>query len=583
MPKPQRRARKAEWFSSRTRCLAAALACCGAWAPGVLLAQGVPDAGSLLQQNERRPQPAPGRDASSVNAPPSGAPPSAAQAAGAGASVAIRRIEVQGATLLSAEQLREVVRPFEGRSLTLAQIQQAAAAVAEAYAREGRLARSFAPPQDLGPGVLTLQVVEARFGGARVDERSARYEDALVLDRIGAAQTRGEFLDLRKVDRALTLANDLPGVNAKASLVAGEREGETVVALSLGDGPPWRGEVSLDNAGSRSTGTQRLSASVNLLGPLRQGDNWGLVVSHTEGSDYLRLAGSMPVGLRGWRAGVNAGVLRYRLVAPEFASLRSEGGSDTVGAELTYPLRRGREVNLQLLLGVERKQFDNRASGSLTSRYRSTVGQVGLSGSVLDGWGGSGSSAGALILSQGRLDLSGSPNQAADSAGARAAGGFTKLRYTLTRQQALGGDWLASLNVAGQWAGRNLDSSEKMYLGGAQGVRAYPSSEAGGSQAQIVNVELRKRWPGQVVTTAFYDWGQVRANVDAGFAGATRPNTYALQGAGLSVGWTGPRGLDLRATWARRIGQNPGATPTGMDQDGTLRRDRLWLQAALPF
>ena len=60
-------------------------------------------------------------------------------------------------------------------------------------------------------------------------------------------------------------------------------------------------------------------------------------------------------------------------------------------------------------------------------------------------------------------------------------------------------------------------------------------------------------------------------------------NDYSLKGAGLALAWQGNSGLNLRATWARRIGDNPNPTATGNDQDGSLVSNRFWLTASLPF
>ena len=58
--------------------------------------------------------------------------------------------------------------------------------------------------------------------------------------------------------------------------------------------------------------------------------------------------------------------------------------------------------------------------------------------------------------------------------------------------------------INGQFASKNLDISEKMGLGGANGVRAYPEGEAYGDQGYVLNLEARcllpslsERVPGQ--------------------------------------------------------------------------------------
>ena len=70
--------------------------------------------------------------------------------------------------------------------------------------------------------------------------------------------------------------------------------------------------------------------------------------------------------------------------------------------------------------------------------------------------------------------------------------------------------------MRGQLAFDNLDSSEKMELGGAYGVRAYPEGEAYGDQGYVATLEARAvagpvdgGCPGQLQLIAFVDVGEV--------------------------------------------------------------------------
>jgi len=56
-----------------------------------------------------------------------------------------------------------------------------------------------------------------------------------------------------------------------------------------------------------------------------------------------------------------------------------------------------------------------------------------------------------------------------------------------------------------------------------------------------------------------------------------------LKGVGLSLGWLDDSGLTIKATYSRRLGDNPNPTLTGTDQDGSFVRDRLWLVVNMPF
>lgn len=114
-------------------------------------------------------------------------------------------------------------------------------------------------------------------------------------------------------------------------------------------------------------------------------------------------------------------------------------------------------------------------------------------------------------------------------------------------------------------------------------MRAYPASEAGGSNGQLLNLELRARLPLGVGLSGFYDWGHVTVNRNNDFAGAALINGYVLKGAGLGLAWSAPARLTLKAVWARRIGSHPSPNLNGSDQDGSLHKNRFWLQASLPF
>ena len=137
--------------------------------------------------------------------------------------------------------------------------------------------------------------------------------------------------------------------------------------------------------------------------------------------------------------------------------------------------------------------------------------------------------------------------------------------------------------VSELWASKNLDSSEKLYLGGADAVRAFPCGESGGSEGQIVNAELHWRTDRGPELSAFYDWGQVVVNRDNDFAGAPQLNALRNAGFGLGMSWQPQPGWLVKVSWARRSAANPNPTAAGTDQDGTLLLDRYWLSVTRNF
>ncbi|MCF8207986.1 MAG: ShlB/FhaC/HecB family hemolysin secretion/activation protein [Rhodoferax sp.] len=530
-------------------------------------AQTPPDAGALRQQIERdRAMPLP-----SEIAPPNLATPAPMQPT-AGLAITVKQFRFTGNTLLSADQLAPVLAGYLNRPLDFTQLDAATADIATIYRSAGWLVRVFLPKQDVTDGVLTIHIVEAVFGGTSLDgPEPLRLKLAQVLDIFSGHQATGQPVNTHALDRALLLADDLPGVAVAGTLVEGKKDGETGIRLKLSDEVFATGDAHLDNIGSRSTGPERLSANVYLNSPLGLGDQVTANLAHTKGSDYARASFTAPLGHAGWRAGANAGKLRYQIVAPEFAALNSVGSSDSLGLEASYPLIRSRSRNLYLNLNYDFKSFHNESNAAVQSDYASRNLSLGLSGNTFDALGGGGANSASLALvagqiALGQLDVGETPAR---------EGGFGKLRYALSRQQAITRELSLYAALSGQRANTPLDSSEKLSLGGASGVRAYPAGEGSGSSGQLATLELRQRLPQSVNVLVFYDWGNV-SNSDGS-------PSYSLQGAGLALHWQTPIGASLKATWAQRMGDNPNPSAMGTDQDGTLNRSRWWLTASLPF
>jgi hemolysin activation/secretion protein len=450
------------------------------------------------------------------------------------------------------------------------------------------LVQAYLPEQDITQGEVTIAIVEAVFGRAVISgKESERVDSQTVLDIFSHQQKGGQFLSMTALERALLLADDLPGVSVSGTLAPGRQNGQTDLLVQLADEPRLSGNVSADNLGSVATGSLRSQAAISLNSPGGLGDAASLNLMSAQGIRYGRVGYSLPVGSDGWRIGINASRLDYELITDAYRSLNASGNSNTAGLELSYPVLRSRALNLSATLSADRRTYFNVSGGATSSAYTNPPLSLGLSGNSFDTVGGGGANSMSLVLTEGRLNLSGSPTEASDANTTRTAGVYSKLRYALSRQQQISTTVSLYVALTGQWANRNQDSSEKFYLGGSTGVRAFPSNEGGGSTGQLLNVELRWQLPEGINLTGFYDHGRVTQNVNNDFPGAPSINRFALEGTGLSLGWRHGSGVSLQASYARRLRRNPNAITTdvnrGADQDGTLYSNRFWLTAALAF
>lgn len=546
-------------------------------------AQTTPDAGSLLQQIERDRQAAPRRIVK-----PDTAPAPQEMKSAPSLTITVRRFVFAGNNLLADDQLATAVADYLNRPLSFVELQKAAAAVAERYRQAGWVVRAYLPRQEIDGGVVTIQIIEGRFGAVQLDGSGPlKLKLLTALSYIDAQQAAGEPINADAIDRAVMLLDDLPGVSAASTFREGRQEGETDLVLKLADTPLFFGNVDIDNTGSRATGRERVAVTAYIDSPAGFGEQIALNFLETAGSQYSRIGFSIPVGYDGLRLGINSSRLGFNVITPETSAFGIRGNADTYGLEASYPVFRSRAANLSLAATFDRKAFDNWTAFASTNSYRLDVATYTLSGNAFDGFGGNGVSNASLAFTNGRVDLAGSANQAADAASTRTAGSYQKWKLTLGRNQSLTDEFSVYGQYVVQQASKNLDSSEKLTLGGASAVRAYPSGEGSGAEGRIFTLEARLRLPEGVNLAIFHDWGRITAvnrdNSSPTGVTLTALNAYSLRGHGLSLSWVTPLGLNLKATWARRESPNPNPAASGLDQDGSQILNRYWLTASMPF
>ena len=347
--------------------------------------------------------------------------------------------------------------------------------------------------------------------------------------------------------------------------------------LGLTDMPLVSGALGVNNSGALGTGVTQLDLALNLNGIAGAGEQWSLRSLGATGLAYGRAALSWPVGYSGLSLGGNLAAMKYKL-GDHFASLDAQGNAQIAGLSAAYPLVRSRAQNLYVSANYEQRRYRNDSLGKPLSDKRVDALSLGLAGNTYDGGGATNY---GLTLSGGKLDLSAlTQNQAADASTTRSQGSYLKLAWNASRLQSINDNTVVSAALAGQLSDKNLDSSEKFFLGGPNGVRAYPVNEAGGDEGYLLNLEARTMLRPELQAILFADAGSVQQNrkLWPGWSGNSNvPNRVELAGAGLGLNWNVWDSI-ARLSLAWRLGSNPLAGPNGGDSDGTRRVPRIWAQ-----
>jgi hemolysin activation/secretion protein len=527
--------------------------------PAVVLAQALPDSGRILEQLKEIPAAPPPKPPPTrvEERPPASLPDSV--------RIPIKRLRITGSRAFSEAELLPLVRDAEGRTLSLNEVNALAERITRHYRDRGYLvARAYVPAQDVTSGNVEIAVLEGLLGEVRLNNPDNVAGSALA--PLGQLKP-GEPLHVRSLEGSLLTLADVPGVDIRSTLRPGTAPGTSDLLVDVAPGRRINGSVDFDNYGGRFTGIHRLGANLNVNNPLNRGDQLGIGLQTSDGDfDYGRLSYQLPFGERGARIGASYSKLQYAL-GETFAPLRADGEATVASLLATVPLLRTRSTGLFLQGQYDDKQLDDRvgATGTQTSRaLRNWTG--GLYGNHLDGLWGGGSTNFNATFTTGHVDLD--PVTAAiDAASARTQGRFEAFRLSAQRAQRLAREWSLLASYTGQWAGKNLDSSEKMSVGGVTGVRAYPQGEAPGDEGRLLTAELRWQFSEGWQAQAFYDDAEVTINERPFAPGA---NQRRLWGYGVGVTHTREPGWVLRAFAAWR----GSAQPTS-DVD---RAPRVWVQ-----
>ena len=478
-----------------------------------------------------------------------------------GVSVTVSDFRISGATSYSAAQLAELVKPWVGKRLDIAGLNEAAGALTRYYQANGHLlSYAYLPAQRVADGVIELAVLEGRLEGVQiVTAQEVRLRDDVIQAHTDSLTAPGPLLQA-DVERKLLLLNDMPGVTARAAFTPGATTGGADMVVSVAEDEPLEMRAEINNHGTKSTGQYRAALTLQFRDLFGFGDSTTVRGAASNKGSLVTgsLSTSVPVGGDGWKLGANLSRVQYTL-AGNFAALGAVGQADALGFDASYPLRRTADNSVYLKAGLDHKRLRDDQQivpGSLIIK-RNDSGDVGGSFDYRDSIGGL--SAGSATVTLGQLRVAGAPRQE-----------WHKLGVQLVRQQAISGPWSLYGRLSAQKTGTTLDSSEKLGLGGPGAVRSYASGEASVDHGAVASLELRYALDflgGNVVGSLFRDYGGGLVNRGASGQPGNDPELHAT---GFGLSWSSG-GLGLNASLAWRGSRVP-------TTDGSDPRPRLFLQ-----
>ncbi len=451
-----------------------------------------------------------------------------------GKSIFIKGFTITGNKHISSELLLSLIESEANKELSFSELRSLVSKVTRYYREEGYfVAKAYIPKQTLAGGLLEIAVVEGYYGDNKLQNDSL-VKDSVVQSMLDESK-KSEIIQTRSIERAMLLINDTPGVLVtQADISPGNMPGTSDFILRTEATAQIDGYLVADNMGGRYTGENRGMAGINLNSPLNIGDKLSISGLISEGGDLNHGAFmySAPILSNGLTAQFSYSETGYSLTG-EFKALDAVGSADTTELRLSYPIIRTRHENLNLGLSLIHKDLEDeiRSTSDITGKsIKSIKADLGYEKHSY-AFDVPTFSKASVILTHGELDFDDPAKATEDLLGPDTQGSFSKININLSHAIALT-DLIsleADLQLQHSFRNKNLDGSEDLSIGGANGVKLYPDGEISAENGYLLTLEAKYKLPEYQSLShsvgLFYDVGRVNmADNTSAFASKTLHN-----------------------------------------------------------
>jgi hemolysin activation/secretion protein len=473
----------------------------------------------------------------------------------------VNAFAMSGNTVYRTRLLKTLLERFVDLELNLYDLNKAADTITAFYHDHGyTLARAVIPAQKVENGVVTIRIIEGRFGHVRFSGNK-RYSSDFLAART-ALLTPGALVTSDRLENNLLLLNDLPGLRAKVVLEPGSEFGATDAEVQVKE-KLVDAILGLNNYGRSETGQNRVEATLNINAPLGLGDQLAISGSSTQHKlvRYWKFGYSVPLNTVGTRLAIGSSKAAYD-VSGALATLGISGEVRTDEAVVSHPFVRSREDNQTFSVGIKHNRLKQNALGAPLSDQQLTVMTTAYQINRIH------------------------PDSSVTNANFGLETNF-RTSHDITQQDAVFARMELDVNHTAPFYQRwdlylrgdivrsrdMLPDTEKFSLGGPGSVRAFRPSEVRGDSGYLATVELRRPF------TIAGRLGAFRVTADAGEVIYKAPgftdSRDRLRSIGVGASFFPAKGVVASIDIARPMG----TTHTASDD----KNHRIWVNVSASF
>ncbi|MEW6101901.1 MAG: ShlB/FhaC/HecB family hemolysin secretion/activation protein [Candidatus Omnitrophota bacterium] len=394
----------------------------------------------------------------------------------------IRKILLTGTESFSPEDFVAILLKYEGKEVTLEDLNILSRELEREYLRRGVIAAVIVPPQEIKEETVMLRVVEARMGKLHVPEHKF-FNTARIYYYWWLPE--GEILRYDKISKSLHLMNKNPDREVKAALVAGKKPGTTDILMTTKTSFPVHFMYTLDNEGSSSTGKTRMSMGGRHNNFLGIDDMF--LSGYSFGRDFSGYYAFHNVPVNSHGASLLYGYSRSKSIpTKEFSASNVKSKAESLSMSLRQELFDKGEYIGESYIGMEAKDKTVSQLTGVSNRDRLRILRLGGNFLKRDFRGTISISP---ELSQG-VTAFGAHSNDSSLASRGADSTFTKFTLKAQQRRLLPKNLQANLKFQAQLSSAKLAPQEEFGLGGIDSVRGYPSDDYLADNALLGSAEI---------------------------------------------------------------------------------------------
>ena len=470
------------------------------------------------------------------------------------------------------KHVQYLIDPYIGQRVGIKELKELTMKIRDFCRNEGWLAAvAYLPEQDSSDGIITINISTAKFGKTFFNNESKLDDD--ILEAVAKRLTPDKAVTSKRIEDVLYRINEIGGLKARGALVPDTHTRTIELHANVTDDVRRRGIFYVENYGSKSSGRYRAGLIYDLFNLDNRGSRLEVsgLLSNKDLDNYAFDYSIISNRRTTSRLGISVGKTSYHLAGPAYTGLDVGGDSTDYriygitpvfkavheGLEWNYGYK-FRNVTTSIKidgipLDLDDKRYVHTFSVGLKGYKRSLHNDLfNYSFTVYNGYVSNRSPYAKFIDS-----LNG------------VSGSFYKSQLTADYRKLFGKYWEFHTNLLVQNASKNLYSSERLILGGANGVRGYADGDGSGDMGYLSKSEFiwHTKFEG-LSFSLFFDIGGVGDKGDH--------ELETMRAWGLGMNYSKPNDYFFRVDYARKIGNN-------INVASDNRRDRIWFMAGKIF